>query len=305
MGGGAKRETHTPLTEQFGIPPFSVLDARAGYWIKRKKKWLETGIESNKGRERDLAFDIGGDFDYLKGFDTQTSVFDPVLCEMMYKWFCTDGGTVFDCFAGGCVRGVIAELLGLKYKGIDLRPEQIAENQKQAQEIGVAPEWYCDDSLNADKYIEDESADMLFTCPPYADLEKYSDDARDISNMSYKKFCEVYAEILGIACRKLKKDRFAVVVIGDVRDSTGAYRGLVEYTKEVLKGNGLKLYNDMVLIEPIGTAAIRAPKQFKAGRKTVKTHQCVLCYYKGNIKAIKGNYGDVVIDNIDGENNEW
>ena len=184
----------------------------------------------------------------------------------------------------------MAEKLGYKYTGIDLRQEQIDENNQAAQQIGIFPKWYCDDSLNADKYVQDNSCDMIFTCPPYADLEVYSDDERDISNMSYDDFCNVYSRILSIAIRKLKQDRFAVVVIGDVRDKQGAYRMLVDFTKNVLKQNSLCLYNEFILVESVGTAALRAAKQFNALRKAVKTHQNVLVFYKGDIKNIKNNF---------------
>lgn len=134
---------------------------------------------------------------------------------------------------------------------------------------------------------------MVFTCPPYADLEVYSDMHNDISNMPYDQFCNVYADILTIANRKLKNDRFFVVVIGDVRDKDGAYRGLVDFTRKVLTDMGLYLYNDMVLVESIGTGAIRAPRQFNAARKVVKVHQNVLVFYKGDMQHIKDNYPEL------------
>jgi DNA modification methylase len=224
----------------------------------------------------------------------------------MYKWFNIDGGKIYDCFAGGSVRGVVAAKLGYEYTGIDLRQEQVDENIRQAEQIGVSPTWHCDDSSNADKYVEDNSVDMIFTCPPYADLEVYSDDKRDISNMEYDDFCKVYAKILSIACRKLKDDRFAVVVIGDVRDPKGAYRRLVDYTRKVMTDNGLYLYNDFVLIEQIATGAVRAARQFNALRKVVKKHQNVLCFYKGDISKIKENYKELDLNNdfTQEENNE-
>ena len=46
-GGG---ESHQTLSDRFGIPPFSVLDARQGYWQERKKEWLSLGIKSELGR---------------------------------------------------------------------------------------------------------------------------------------------------------------------------------------------------------------------------------------------------------------
>lgn len=195
----------------------------------------------------------------------------------------------------------MADKLGYNYTGIDLRQEQIDANYENASDLNCSSGliWHCDDSLNADKYVEDNSVDMVFTCPPYADLEVYSDLPNDISNMDYDSFCKVYADILSIACRKLKEDRFFVVVIGDVRDKQGAYRQLVDYTRRVLTDNGLKLYNDMIFVEAVGTGAIRATKQFNAFRKAIKTHQNVLVFYKGDIKKIKSNFKELNISEND------
>lgn len=46
--GGAN--TSESLVERFGVPPFSVLDARQGYWQDRKRAWLSLGIQSELGR---------------------------------------------------------------------------------------------------------------------------------------------------------------------------------------------------------------------------------------------------------------
>lgn len=145
---------------------------------------------------------------------------------------------------------------------------------------------------------------MVFSCPPYADLEVYSDDPRDISNMSYDDFLKVYRNIINKACNKLKDNRFAVWVIGDVRDKKGFYRDFITDTKKAFYDSGLKLYNEIILIEAGGTASLRAGKVFQAGRKTVKTHQNVLVFYKGDPKEIKNNYGEIYIDNLSEESEE-
>lgn len=41
---------HKTLAERFIVPPFSVLDARQGYWQDRKRAWLALGIRSELGR---------------------------------------------------------------------------------------------------------------------------------------------------------------------------------------------------------------------------------------------------------------
>ena len=51
----AKREeARQTLRERFGVPPFTVLDARQGYWQERKRKWLDLGIKSEVGRGGNL-----------------------------------------------------------------------------------------------------------------------------------------------------------------------------------------------------------------------------------------------------------
>ena len=245
-------------------------------------------MDSGTGREKGL---LGNGLTALakkKGCNlTGTSIFDPVLCEVVYNWYSQENAIVFDPFAGGSVRGVVAEMLGRKYIGIDLSQKQVDANQINADMLSVCPAWHCDDSKNADSYIEDDTADLLFSCPPYHNLEKYSDHPLDLSNMNYADFMEAYAEIISTACRKLKENRFAVWVVGDIRDSKGVYRDFPGATKQIFRENGLHLYNESILLEQYGTAPLRAGKQFSAKRKTVKVHQIVLVFYKGDVKTIE------------------
>lgn len=223
---------------------------------------------------------------------TGTSLFDPVLCEVIYNWFSPEFGVVYDPFAGGSVRGVVAEILGRKYIGIDLSEKQVDANQINADRLGVCPVWHCDDSKNADKYLPDGTADLVFSCPPYHNLEKYSSHPLDLSNMSYTDFLAAYREIIGTACRKLKVNRFAVFVVADIRDSRGAFRDFIGDTKSAFMDNGLMLYNEAILINQYGTAPMRAKNTFEPARKLVKVHQNVLIFYKGDPKKIRIEFGN-------------
>lgn len=51
---GAAGKARESLKARFGVPPFSVLDARQGYWQDRKKLWLALGIKSEIGRGENL-----------------------------------------------------------------------------------------------------------------------------------------------------------------------------------------------------------------------------------------------------------
>lgn len=517
------------LMDRFLEPPFSILDGRSGRWQERKNRWKSLGIQSELGRGDDLVYDSPQttyrnwyevkniaeveqgkrltDAEMIERYGSRllrytesgASIFDPVVCELTYRWFSGPGDRVLDPFAGGSVRGLIASLLGRKYHGIELRSEQVEANYKQselllpradaetvsvrvsaamlrqefhgcepdyirdvchgrccrsessatgngilvtihpseeaaieasggvvvdgllqptegerkcpfqhdeglcglhgseakpfgciaspftlnkngtlivrnryrtlscfkdlredgtqlpayiafrasldlifgqekAQEISdhleqgggdlimempqesyrklvdndaikasvkgqesvpvgvdMSPEWVIGDSLEVLPTLEDESFDLIFSCPPYADLEVYSDDPADISNMPYEEFLEAYRGIISAAASKLSNNRFAVWVVGEVRDSKGNYRGLVPDTVRAFQDAGMHLYNEAILLTSIGSAAFSAAGAFEGSRKLKKSHQQVLVFVKGDAKIATANCGPVTV----------
>lgn len=334
------------LAARFGVPPFSVLNAREGSWQERKRRWLALGIRSEVGRGENLlkfsdtvrfpaaraprnglcfntgdwlekngtvekaardrreanAIPGGGtgknsawmfrtDDGYATGDDAQalgtgTSIFDPVLCELAYRWFCPVGGSIIDPFAGGSVRGVVASVLGYHYTGIDLSDIQVEANRQQAHEIcdSCFPDWHAGDS----RYVASIAGgphDFVFSCPPYGDLERYSDDPRDLSTMSFDGFIESYREIIAACARSLRPDRFAAFVVGDYRGPDGNYRNFVGETISAFQAAGMALYNEAILLTMVGTLPIRVTAQFEKSRKLGKTHQNLLVFVKGDPRA--------------------
>ena len=47
------------LVNKYVIPPFSLLDTRAGYWQERARMWKRLGIKSELGRGDNLTFGLG------------------------------------------------------------------------------------------------------------------------------------------------------------------------------------------------------------------------------------------------------
>jgi hypothetical protein len=219
---------------------------------------------------------------------SQTSIFDPVLCELVYRWYSPFGGLILDPFAGGSVRGIVAAKLGRNYFGVELRPEQVASNQEQAAAIvGLdepEPVWFCGDSKNIVFADGVKMADFLFTCPPYVDLEVYSDLTNDLSTMDYPAFLKAYRFIIAESCSLLKDDRFACIVVGEVRGPDGNYYNFVGDTVTAFLDAGLKLYNEAILVTPTGSLPVRVGKQFRQSRKLGKQHQNVLFFLKGDAK---------------------
>jgi len=278
------------LRDKFLEPPFSVLDTRQGSWQNRKRKWIAKGLKSEVGRKENLTHvmpmksynseNMATEY-YEKGKEVGTSVFDPALTELMYNWFCPEKGTILDPFAGGSVRGIVANYLGYKYTGLELRQEQVDSNREQALNIlpiENQPQWYCGDS---DKLLDDNwqmNFDFIFSCPPYADLEVYSELPDDLSNMDYKDFVIKYRSIIQKALKLLKPNCYAVFVVGEVRDKYGFYYDFVGDTKRAFIEAGAKFYNDAILLNAVGTASMRANRIFGSGKKLVKIHQNVLVF---------------------------
>lgn len=343
------------LADRFVVPPFTVLDARAGAWADRKRRWLSLGIQSEVGRGETLAglrSQGSTQPDRLRAEGTKAtpwskgkprtddvsakiakagrggrtlaqglgahrgpdgalvyepmestagvSIFDPVVCELAYRWFSPPGGHVLDPFAGGSVRGIVAAALGRDYTGIELRPEQVHANRTQwpildryGEDAAGRTEWLIGDSRKVLGDLGDAAYDLVFSCPPYADLEVYSDDPADLSAMTYPAFMNAYEAIIHAAVARLRVDRFAVWVIGEVRDKAGRYRGLVPATVRAFEAAGASYYNEAILVTPVGSLPIRAGRQFDAGRKLGKTHQQVLVFCKGDPKAATAACGAV------------
>ena len=144
----------------------------------------------------------------------------------------------------------------------------------------VRPVWVCGDSMATLDAAPD--ADFIFSCPPYGDLEKYSDDPADLSAMEWHTFKAAYGRIILRSVKALKPDRFACFVVGDFRDNRGFYRDFVSGTIAAFRDCGAELYNEAILVTSVGSASMRVTKQFDAGRKFCKTHQNVLVFCKGD-----------------------
>lgn len=262
------------------INPFSILDTRTKEWKSRKEYWITSfGIQSELGREDTQSRTMFWDT------TSNVSMFDPVLCELMYDWFSPRSGKVLDPFAGGSVRGIVAEELERKYTGIDLSESQILANQKQSQK----PRWIIGDSFDILDTLYDEFYDFIFTCPPYYDLEVYTNNPEDISTMDVDLFDIKYKAILQKSVKKLKNNRFYGIVVSEVRDvsvtgkySTGRYRGLVRKTIDILESTGLEFYNDMILFNSQHQASRIGKTYFERNRKIPSVHQNILVFIKGN-----------------------
>jgi len=99
-----------------------VLEQSSAYYEQKDTIEAKLGpVLSNDEFERDY-FQMPDESKIISG----TSIFDPVLCELAYRWFCPIGGLVFDPLAGGSVRGIVAAKLNRRYISVDLSERQLS-----------------------------------------------------------------------------------------------------------------------------------------------------------------------------------
>lgn len=273
------------LADKFLVPPFSVLDAKSERWMQRKKQWLELVGDLSETRVGTLS---GDRRNVLMMYGGGTSQFDPCIAELMYLWFSPEKGVILDPFGGEQTKAVVAGTLGFDYHGVEIRPDQVETNRAALDRLGLKGTFYCGDSTKLDELVPaDLQADLIFTSPPYYDLEIYSEGKEDLSaKPTYEQFMAGYRTIFEKAIKHLKPNRFVVLKLGDVRDERGMYRNFIGDNIAMFKSLGFELYNELIYLQMLATAPHRAERNMRK-RKVVKTHQNILTLYKGDPEALR------------------
>lgn len=267
---------------EFDYLPVSIFNENKGEAMAVKKYWRKLyNVQSD-------LFDIGRNAKrpplvwadkYCKGdFNHGMSIFSEPLCQFLISAFFEPGeGRVLDPFAGGPTRGLITEFNGYDYLGVDLSQRQIDYNNQiidRAIQLGYLrkrPQYVVGDSLEELDKIPGEF-DYLLTCPPYHDLEVYSDHDKDLSNMPVEIFAESYREIIKKAAKLVNKRMIFVV------GNTSKCNLYIE-TVNACQESGFSLKSECIRMSPIGLKAIGL-NILKRVKNVVKIHEYCLVFEK-------------------------
>lgn len=127
---------------------------------------------------------------------------------------------VLDQFAGGGTTLIEAKLLNRNAVGIDINPKAV-EISKRKLEFDLPNttkiEVYQGDARNLSR-IADQSIDLICTHPPYANIIQYSENIEgDLSHLKIKPFLAEMGKVADECFRVLKKGKFCVILMGDMR----------------------------------------------------------------------------------------
>lgn len=132
---------------------------------------------------------------------------------------------VFDPFVGSGTTAYEAESLGRHFVGIDIQPKLIELIKNKVDNKKYFAELIAGDST--DKKTTDAVANILnkrkraniqlaILHPPYADIIKFSNDKRDLSNAkTLHDFLNNFSLVINNTLSLLEKSRYLAIVIGD------------------------------------------------------------------------------------------
>jgi DNA modification methylase len=171
-----------PIKEQFGFFPTSVIKPTN----ESKKKW------------KDVAYFNDGEVDVRKtssGNDAsgvqKMSEFHAGLCENIIKYWSMNGSKIVDPFAGRVTRAAVSSILGREYYGYEITPNTYKRALEHFNKHNINPTLYNGDGTLLSE-TPNEFADLVMTCPPYFNIEKYESCDGQLSDINdYSKFMEM------------------------------------------------------------------------------------------------------------------
>lgn len=205
------------------------------------------------------------------------SIFPIPLVEYVLVRYGVQGGKLLDAFAGGPPRAIGTALMGMEYHGVDVRQQQIDENLATLDKLALENiYYYLNDARTLDFGVQD--FDLALTCPPYYDLEVYSNQQDDISAFPTYGAFNFAMSCCAEAHRPLMKPgSFVCIVVGNFRDKEGAMIDFRGDTVSNFREAGFVFWEDVVLSRNFGSAAQRANNAWK-GKKLVRRHEHLLVF---------------------------
>lgn len=153
--------------------------------------------------------------------------FIPQIAEQLFTRFTKPGDTVLDLFLGSGTSAIEAVNMRRKCIGVELKPDLVEKVKNRLYSLGGGDltDIICGDS-SSDSITQKisaslnsfgrEKAQFLVLHPPYADIIKFSDKRRDLSNCaSTEEFLEGFEKVAQNGYDCLEKGRYAALIIGD------------------------------------------------------------------------------------------
>lgn len=212
------------------------------------------------------------------------SKFNPIIADNIISYWSNKGDTVLDPFSGR-TRAIISAAKERIYYGFEIAKnvyDTVSDSIKSnAPFLKNIPIVYNDDSFNIDNLKYNHIvADLIFTCPPYFNIEKYPSSEGQLSDIKeYQIFLDRMKGIMKKSCDRLKKHGYAILVVGDFRIKSK----LICFHNDIInmmKNINMSLH-DIIISQTV--THDRAAHRFgscKNTKITAKIHEFILVFKK-------------------------
>ena len=226
--------------------------------------------------------------DFIKsGRGSFLSKFNSEYAKRIIEMWSKEDDFIVDPFAGRSSRPLVSTLLGRNYVGFDVIKDNLQEAEEQynvlkkERSLGKLKLIHSS-SEDIDKHLHGDVADMIMTCPPYYNIEKYeSVDGQLTDIKTYEEFLETYKIILEKSIKILKPSCFFVVVLANFRIDGKLY-DFCSDTKNILKEH--LIFHDEIILEMSPAKRHALYTQAIVNLNCLKTHEYCLVFRKKDDK---------------------
>ena len=300
---GQRREVVKPAIDSLGVWPFTVweVDEGGAADVHRRVRDAIGDTHSSKSNtvggtsfpdctRRRLASksprhaDVDGTYGYQHG----ASIFSPVVGGLVLNMFAPRPATghppplCLDPFGGGATRAALAARWGLRYRGVEIRREEVDFSNRRLAELGIGrgqAEVLLGDARTLDRHVGRAVGDFLYTCPPYFDLERYNGGPADLSMLpSYDAFCLAVGDVAKASSRALRPGALAVWVVGLHRDRHGGLLPLNHDVAMAHRAAGFTVLEEVIVYRRHSGAGARTKNFFTGQGHLARCHEYVLVF---------------------------
>jgi DNA modification methylase len=205
------------------------------------------------------------------------SEFNPFVAKSIISYWSKPGDLILDPFAGR-TRGIVAALMGRRYVGYEISKKAYDTIVGEINRFNLHAEIKNEDCLNIKNINDSLEADLILSCPPYFNLEKYESAPGQLSDINdYRKFLNALEERIRACVLKLKQNGFAAFIVGDFRKN-GEYVLFHKDFIDLSKRCGLKLH-DLIILQNIQFGiALHRFGSVRDIKQTSKCHEYLLIF---------------------------
>lgn len=214
------------------------------------------------------------------------SKFPQNIGRLLVRFYCPEGGTCVDFFAGHNSRMQLTYECNRNYVGIDVSHKFMRENRRIRHQLLSANSLIKSNATitliegsSSKVELPDDFGDFSVTSPPYYNVETYTDESEQLSNAeTYEKFLELISVHIKENYRVLKPGAFCCWCISDIKKS-GKYYAYHADLIPLFLSVGFELHT-IYIIDLVGSLQASFVQSIILSKAFPKRHEYCLVFRK-------------------------